>query len=209
MDSVLTKIQDVKAVLGTPAPLLSPVSTSDEVNTIWETFTLLRNLILDPVKFDTIDAQLRDLLTKHSTLELKSQELSQGQLELYELCTLLGGEQASLFQLVQQHASSPAGSMTISTGVVDAFTLLEERVTQLEQTGMDPATVSLLKAQLRLIEARLPSDPFTIGGRTFNSKADVALFLERRKCPVFPSPFFMMRLPYWNPLQTARLARLM
>jgi hypothetical protein len=129
MDSVLTKIQDVKAVLGTPAPLLSPVSTSDEVNTIWETFTLLRNLILDPVKFDTIDAQLRDLLTKHSTLELKSQELSQGQLELYELCTLLGGEQASLFQLVQQHASSPAGSMTISTGVVDAFTLLEERVT--------------------------------------------------------------------------------
>jgi hypothetical protein len=35
------------------------------------------------------------------------------------------------------------------------------------------------KAELKLLEARLPSNPFTIGGRTFNSKADVALFVER------------------------------
>ena len=32
---------------------------------------------------------------------------------------------------------------------------------------------------MKLIEACLPSDPFVIGGCTFNSKADVALFVEK------------------------------
>jgi hypothetical protein len=51
-------------------------------------------------------------------------------------------------------------------------------VSQLEQAGSgsnDPT----VKVQIRLIEARLPSDPFTIGALKFNSKADVALFVEK------------------------------
>ncbi len=43
-------------------------------------------------------------------------------------------------------------------------------------TLSDPQAVSLhsLQQKLDLLESRLPSDPFHIGGRSFNSKADVA-----------------------------------
>jgi hypothetical protein len=36
-----------------------------------------------------------------------------------------------------------------------------------------------IKVQLKLLESCLPLDPFTIGGSTFNSKVDVALFVEK------------------------------
>jgi hypothetical protein len=111
IDSVLANIHDVKAAIGTSAPVSTP-STSDEVNTIWESFTLLWNLIPDPSRFSSFELQLQNVLSKQTVLELKSQELSQGQIELLELCNLLGAEQANFIQCVQSlgFSSSPAGS---------------------------------------------------------------------------------------------------
>ncbi len=47
-------------------------------------------------------------------------------------------------------------------------------------TLSDPQAISLhtLQQKLDLLESRLPSDPFHIGGRSFNSKADDTLFVE-------------------------------
>jgi hypothetical protein len=53
------------------------------------------------------------------------------------------------------------------------------RLQLLEQSNAGGVDVATIKAQLKLLEARLPTGPFTIGGRTFNSKADVALFVEK------------------------------
>ncbi len=46
-------------------------------------------------------------------------------------------------------------------------------------SSISSSDLNTLRAQLKLIEARLPSDPFVFGGRSFNSKADVALFIEK------------------------------
>jgi hypothetical protein len=54
-----------------------------------------------------------------------------------------------------------------------------DRIQFLEQSSGGGQDLNTLKVQLKLLEARLPSDPFSIGGRTFNSKADVALFVEK------------------------------
>jgi len=49
----------------------------------------------------------------------------------------------------------------------------------LQGAGSAGPDIKLVQAQLKLLEARLPSDTFSIGSRTFNSKADVALFVEK------------------------------
>jgi hypothetical protein len=58
--------------------------------------------------------------------------------------------------------------------------VLQHRIADLEASGVNahPAEWNTLKAQIKLLEACLLTDPVTIGGRTFNSKADVALFME-------------------------------
>ncbi|MFN9983521.1 MAG: hypothetical protein ACK53Y_26580, partial [bacterium] len=61
------------------------------------------------------------------------------------------------------------------------FLVLSERLERLEQssTAENHSLLLSLQAEVKLLEARMPSNPFTIGGKTFNSKADVALFVEK------------------------------
>lgn len=59
MDQVMTKIQDVKAIIGTSsASTLHFTGPTDECNTIWETFTLFHNLIMDPAIIQSLETRV-------------------------------------------------------------------------------------------------------------------------------------------------------
>jgi hypothetical protein len=45
--------------------------------------------------------------------------------------------------------------------------------------GLEGSELNTIQPHMKLLEVRIPSSPSTIGGWTFNSKADVALFVEK------------------------------
>ena len=97
------------------------------------------------------------------------------------------GELIQLLSVEQDHQAPIAAQASVGNAPNPAFAmelqLLSQRLENVESRFPGPAAASpelkLIEAQLKLLEARLPSDTFTIGGRTFNSKADVALFVEK------------------------------
>jgi hypothetical protein len=55
---------------------------------------------------------------------------------------------------------------------------LQQCLTTIKQFGMGGHDLTSIKAQLKLLEAWLPSDPFIVDSRMINSKVDMALFIE-------------------------------
>jgi exonuclease VII small subunit len=126
---------------------------SEDCVTIWETLTMLSGCQPDMSKLQQLEVVVQTLQNTTAAFDNKLQTLETGHSELAELGQLLNFEYDQLQQVVQRLGS---GGSSLSSVAMDT-----------------------LKAQIKLIEARLPSDPFVIGGRTFNSKADVALFVEK------------------------------
>jgi len=119
---------------------------------------------------------VQGLTTANIVLQNKVHALESGQADLSELTQLLGKEQDTLGQLIAR-STTGASLPSITQDIRD----LQQQMSLLVHAGGSPSQQDLqrLKTQLTLIEARLPSDPFIIGGRTLNSKADVALFIEK------------------------------
>jgi len=55
---------------------------------------------------------------------------------------------------------------------------LQQCLTTIKQFGMGGHDLTSIKAQLKLLEAWLPSDPFIVDSRMINSEVDMALFIE-------------------------------
>jgi hypothetical protein len=176
VDLLVARVQDLKALLGVPPSQFLVGGISEDCVTVWETLTMLASVVQDPAKIHALEAliqSLRSLTTQHSTT-LRTPELQCT--DAIELLELLNTEQGHLAQLASQGLPPPASSPAVfSTDI----RLLEDRILALESSLGGGVEFNTLKAQLKLIEARLPSDPFAIGGLTFNSKADVALFVEK------------------------------
>jgi hypothetical protein len=98
--------------------------------------------------------------------------------EAVDLVQILSSEQETLSNIVTQGGLQTSNPTPAPVTPQD-FHALEDRIVALETCMGGGVEFNTLRAQLKLIEARLPSDPFVIGGRTFNSKADVALFVEK------------------------------
>ncbi len=175
VDSLLAKLQDLWAVIGV-RPSGSPLGgISEECSMIWEMFTLLRNCILDPTKFQELEETALGAVSSASIASSKVTDLETAHGDLVELVQLLSTKQENLSQIVTHqgsHASNPPG-------LLQDLHVLHHRVLTLEMGGIRGSDLNTIKAHLKLLEARLPTDPFTIGRRTFNSKADVALFVEK------------------------------
>jgi len=178
VDVLFNKFQDLKASVGTQPQAFNIGGLSGECVTIWEAFQLFSSVVLDPERFSSLDSSVRQLTTlnaQHSTT-LKTLETSYT--EMSDLLQLLSTEQGQLVQLVSLAGTSTGGTPSFRQEIQvlqDRLLILEDAIS----AGSHNSELATLKAQLKLIEARLPSDPFVIGGRSFNSKADVALFVEK------------------------------
>jgi len=174
VESLITKIQEVKAVIETPTLNLASAGLGEECSMIWETFTLLRDLILPQDSFQTLETNLQNLTTMVSNQQSRLGTVELTKAELGELLELLSTEQEHQAQLAQR-----TGLSSPSSGISSQFLAqIESCIHILEQGSGGGQDINTQKAQLKLLEARLPSDPFSIGGHTFNSKVDVALFVE-------------------------------
>ena len=131
---------------------------------------------MEPVHVQQLETAVQQLTASGTTQDAKLCHLEEGYTELSELSQLLSYEQEQLSQAVSR--GQPPG---FSSTALDELQALQQRVSDLLASSASGSAQQLgtLQAQLKLIEARLPSDPFIIGRRTFNSKADVALFVER------------------------------
>jgi hypothetical protein len=153
---------------------------SGECVTIWEALRMFSSLHTDLSRLTPLDTAVCGLtmLTTQHLQHLKN--LDTGYTEVTDLLQLLSNEQAQLVQLVTLGNPTPANSSTVYQDYYE----LKDRLLALEGvvgtgTSVSSSEFNTLRTQLKLIEARLPSDPFVIGGRSFNSKADVALSVEK------------------------------
>jgi hypothetical protein len=175
VDSLFGKLQELKAVVGI-RPSGTPLGgISEECSTIWETFTLLQSCILDPMKFQELEDKTLSAVASVSITSSKVTDLEAAHSDLVELVQILSTEQENLSQIVTHQGSHPPNP----AGLLQDLNVIHQRVSVLEMGGAGGSDLNTIRAQLKLLEARLPTDPFTIGGRTFNSKADVALFVEK------------------------------
>jgi len=149
---------------------------AEECTTIWETFSLLRSYILDPGAVHQLEQNLSAMESSITSMGGKVSTLEEGQKNLSELVQIISMEQDAISRALTQPGILRS---TLGVGPQD-LQVLQHRIAALEASGVNahPAEWNTLTAQIKLLEARLPTDPFTIGGRTFNSKADVALFVE-------------------------------
>ena len=181
VDLLFNKLHDVKAMVGTQPSDLTIGDITDECVTVWEAFRLFASLLIDPARLSALDASIRTLNTLTTTHMQTIRTLEVSYTEVSDFVQLLNTEQGQLVHLVTLGGSPSASQQSLP----QQFHLLQDRRLALESVlGSGPTTTSTsdlatLKVQLKLIEARLPSDPFIIGGRSFNSKADVALFVEK------------------------------
>lgn len=173
VDQLTSKLQEVKSVVGAQ-PSDGTIDIADECTTIWEMFTLLRSLIIDPTQLQLLESKVTSLNNGHQSLSGKLSSMEKNTSDLAELLTLLSSEQENYARALQHLPGTIAPS-----GVQQELDSIISRLNILEGMGIHGGELSTVKAQLKLIEARLPSDPFTIGGRTFNSKTDVAFFVEK------------------------------
>ncbi len=178
VDALFNKFQDLRALVGTQPQAFNIGGLSGECVTIWEAFQLFSSVVLDPERFSSLDSSVRNLTmlnAQHSTT-IKSLETSYT--EMSDLLQLLSTKQGQLVQLISLGGTSTGGSQSLQQEIQvlqDQLLVLEDAMA----TGSQSSELATLKAKLKLIEARLPSDPFVIGGHSFNSKADVALFVEK------------------------------
>jgi hypothetical protein len=168
-----SRVQELKAVIGAPS-ILGDFHT-EECTTIWETFVLLKKFILEQNQTQKFSREVDQLVAGHVETTRKLSMLEQNQSDLGELLKLLGEEQDNQARLSYSGVRHP-GSMEPFMQEISAITA---RLDALKALGVSGSDTLRIKAQLKLIEARLPTDPFVIGGRMFNSKADVALFVEK------------------------------
>lgn len=174
MGLLTSRVQELKAVIGAPS-ILGDFHT-EECTTIWETFVLLKNFILEQNQTQKFSREVDQLVAGHVETTRKLSMLEQNQSDLGGgLLKLLGEEQDNQARLSYSGIRHP-GSMEPFMQEISAITA---RLDALEALGVSGSDTLCIKAQLKLIEAQLPTDPFVIGDRTFNSKADVALFVEK------------------------------
>jgi hypothetical protein len=176
MDTVFQRVQELKADIGFKPLDQDPSFLSDECTTIWEMFTMMKSMLIDPSQFQQLHSTISALFTKDSYISTRLTALEQGTADLHEFTTILNSELDNHSKLLQ--VTSPSTTGPPLTDLRQELSSLHDRLAPLEQLGMDGASLRTLTSQLKLLEARVPSDPFVIGGRTFNSKADVALLVE-------------------------------
>jgi hypothetical protein len=153
---------------------------SGECVTIWEALQMFSSLHTDLSRFTSLDATVRSLTTLTTQHSQHLKNLDTGYTEVTDLLQLLSNAQVQLVQLATLGYTTSANSRTLNQDYQE----LKDRLCALEGivgtgSSISSSDLNTLRAQLKLIEARLPSDPFVIGGRSFNSKADVALFVEK------------------------------
>jgi len=201
VDSMLARFHDVKAPLGVPPAKFSVGeggfgglcnSLGNHyftgqfrsrpfyivLVTVWETFTLLASFVQDPSTLQSVESLVQTLRTLTSQHTTAFQSLEAPCTDATDLLQLLSSEQETLSQIITQGGLTSSHSTPAAVTVQD-FHTLEDRIIALETSMGGGVEFNTLQAQLKLIEAHLPSDPFAIGGRPFNSKADVALFVEK------------------------------
>jgi len=167
---------------------------NDDCVTLWESMTMLSGLIWDPNKMHQLETTIQTLGSTSTTLTNKVCLLETGQGELSELSQLLSFEQDQINQVVARFGGMSGPGVTL-----DEFQALRDQIATLlttPTTSLGPSDIGTLRAQLKLVEARLPSDPFVIGGHNFNSKAEVALFVEKEvsglSFSLFHDPFTLL-----------------
>ena len=170
VDMLFTRIQDVKASVGSiPVSLIT-----EDCTTVWEMLAIIRSLITDPEAVQSLQSKFSDVDSRLNQHSQKLMTLSDTTNEMSELIQLLSVEQ-------EQNPLDFGKAFPLSKEVAMDFLVLSERLERLEQssTAENHSLLLSLQAEVKLLEARMPSNPFTIGGKTFNSKADVALFVEK------------------------------
>jgi len=168
VDVLFNRVQEIKASIGSiPVSLLN-----DECTTVWEMLAIVRSLITDPELFQPVEIKLTDFNSHLNQHSQKIMSLTDTSHELSELLQLLSAE--------QDHHQEFGRLPSLSKKIAAEFLSLAERVERLETSSStdNNALLLSLQAEVKLLEAQMPSNPFTIGGKTFNSKADVALFIE-------------------------------
>jgi hypothetical protein len=194
VDALFSKLQDIKAGMGVKPATLPLEGFNDDCVTIWEAIRMLSGCTLDPTRIQQLESTLDTLGTASANLSTKVARLEGGHGELSELSQLLSFEQDQLSQTVARLS----GTGTSSTITEDLQALQQQVSTLLTHHSASSSSGDLgtLRAQLKLVEVRLPSDPYVIGGRLFNSKADVALFVEKEVSgllfSLFHDPFTLL-----------------
>jgi len=147
---------------------------TEECTTIWEMLSIIRGLIIDPDQLQSLERKVTDFNVRINQHSQKIMTLTDSSHEMSELLQLLSAEQ-------DLRQSDPHLLPNLSQDLAKEFMGFANRLNKLENSSSDSVAASLLtiKAELKLLEARMPSNPFSIGGQTFNSKADVTLFVER------------------------------
>jgi len=170
VDMLFTRVQEIKASVGSiPVSLIT-----EDCTTVWEMLAIIRSLITDPEALQSLQNKLSDVDLRLNQHSQKLMSLTDTTNEMSELIQLLNAEQ-------EQNPLDFGKALPLSKEVAVEFLALSERLERLEHsTSADNHALLLsLQAEVKLLEARMPTNPFTIGGKTFNSKADVALFVEK------------------------------
>lgn len=81
--------------------------------------------------------------------------------------------------------------------VMHEIRAISSQLDALEALGISGTDMLCNKAQLKLIEAQLSMDLFLIGSCTCNTKADIALFVEKEMAGLF-FLFFMILSCLWK-----------
>jgi hypothetical protein len=172
VDALYFRSQSLFSMIGSrPSHELFGVE-QDDCSTLWETITILNAKISDCLEIRAALTNVQSELTSVTTHSVDMSTTLQvlrgdfGEMQqcidsLKEFTQLLNTEQESFGKAI----------LALNTNGVTS--------TQLPTAPLcDCASVlRTLQAKIELVEARLPTDPFVIGGRSFNSKADVALFV--------------------------------
>jgi hypothetical protein len=94
VDTLFSRVQEIKEAMGSrPSGTTLDTDTSGECTTIWEMFTILRNMILDPESFQSLVAKISTFGTSLSAVEQRVSMLTDSTNEMGELIQLLGIEQ--------------------------------------------------------------------------------------------------------------------
>lgn len=169
VDDLFSLCHSLLSRVGTsPAPKLLGMD-KDDCSTVWEAITILNSKVSDALQVHSLTSSMQTELssvithlatmtTTRQTIQRDFNNLNLVMDQLKEFTQLLTTKQQSFVQALQHfhskgssHSPSPTGALSIP--------------------------LHTLQAHLDLIEACLPNNPFIIGGRSFNSKADVALFV--------------------------------
>lgn len=165
VDTLFSCIHHIKVVIGSiPSGLVS-----EDGNTIWEMFAILHGLSLELDVIPALDAHISHPHSQSEHTHQRLISLTESTNEMVELVQLLHMEQA-------HHNPSTTGGH-LSQDIASIITRLEHLESQALLTSS--SELSTVKAQLKLLEACMPANTFFIGGKTLNSKADVALFVEK------------------------------